>query len=229
MLQEFGPGIWQAEGPPVDGALGFRFPTRMVVIRLASGGLFLWSPVAPSPDLARAVTALGPVLHLVGPNHLHHLHLGDWAAAFPQARLHGTAALAKKRPDLRFHSVLGEAPPPDWAVEIDQILLRGNKVTDEAVFFHRESRTAIFTDLLQQFAPDWFSGWRGTVARLDLTTGDAPAIPRLYRLGFTDRAAAQASLAPVLDWRAERLLAAHAPPVKQGADALLRRALKGYC
>ena len=88
MLTAFARELWIADGPCLTGAAGFVFPTRMAVIRLDSGALALWSPVALAPALAGAVSALGPVAHLVALNHLHHTHTGDWQAAFPAARLH---------------------------------------------------------------------------------------------------------------------------------------------
>ena len=87
MLQRFGPSIWISDGPEAVVA-GFRYPTRMAVIRLSDGTLFIWSPVALSAPLRAAVDALGPVAHIVAPNALHHLHLGEWQAAYPAARLY---------------------------------------------------------------------------------------------------------------------------------------------
>jgi hypothetical protein len=35
--------------------------------------------------------------------------------------------------------------------EIDHAVMWGNRITTEVVFFHRQSGTAIFADLIQQF------------------------------------------------------------------------------
>jgi hypothetical protein len=45
LLEPVGEGIWTLDGPAVR-AYGFPFPTRMVVVRLSGGGLWLWSPIA---------------------------------------------------------------------------------------------------------------------------------------------------------------------------------------
>jgi hypothetical protein len=82
MLQSFGDDIWLADGPETVVA-GFRYPTRMAVIRLPGRSLFIWSPVALSDALRAAVDALGQVDHIVAPNSLHHLFLGEWQAATP--------------------------------------------------------------------------------------------------------------------------------------------------
>ena len=102
-LQAFGPGMWLAEGQPVSGAAGFVFPTRMAVMRVGDG-LALWSPVQPLPALRDAVSALGAVRWLVAPNRLHHLFLGDWAAAFPAAEIRAAPGLAEA---MRLVSPLG--------------------------------------------------------------------------------------------------------------------------
>ena len=54
---------------------------------------------------------------------------------------------------------------PDWAADIDQVVVHGSFALTEVVFFHRRSRTALFADLIQNFPRDWFKGWRGFLAR----------------------------------------------------------------
>ncbi len=168
-LKEFATGIWIAGGAIVSVA-GFRYPTRMAVIRLVDGGLVVWSPVAFSQELRAAVDALGPVRFVVAPNALHDLHLAARQSAYPAAQLFAAPRLAGRRPDLRFAGELGEAPEIAWAGDIDQVLMR-NALRAEVVFFHRASRTVLFTDLIQHFPPGWFKGWRAIVARLDRMTG----------------------------------------------------------
>lgn len=85
MLQQFGEEIWTVDGPTVSVA-GFAYPTRMIVIRLSDGSLFLWSPTALSSELQAAIDRLGPVRHIIAPNSLHHLFVGAWQAAYPAAQ-----------------------------------------------------------------------------------------------------------------------------------------------
>lgn len=106
MLTPFGPGLRTADGPEVE-VFGFRYPTRMALIRLSDGTLMAWSPVRLTPALRDAVEAFGPLARIVAPNALHHLSLGDWQAAFPAARLLAPPGLAAKRRDLRIDAQLG--------------------------------------------------------------------------------------------------------------------------
>lgn len=225
-LSPFGPEIWIADGPTVTAAAGFHYPTRMVVIRLADGALFVWSPVALSDALRAAVDRLGEVRFVIAPNSLHDSFLAEWRAAYPAARHYAPPGLRQRRKDLAFEGDLEDAAPAEWAGQIDQVVMRGNMITTEVVFFHRESGTAIFTDLIQQFAPGWFSGWRGLVARLDLMTAAQPEVPRKFRNAFVDRRAARAALRLILAWPTTRVLMAHAPPVEAQGQAFIRRAFR---
>ncbi|WP_431270946.1 DUF4336 domain-containing protein [Dankookia sp. P2] len=71
--------------------LGLPIPVRMAVLRLEDGGLWLHSPTRFSPALAAALTALGPIRHLVSPGTAHWMHLQAWQAAFPEGAALGAA------------------------------------------------------------------------------------------------------------------------------------------
>ena len=57
-LHPFGPEIWLADGGEAHVA-GFRYPTRMSVVRLTGGGLLVWSPVGLDDDLAAEADPAG--------------------------------------------------------------------------------------------------------------------------------------------------------------------------
>ncbi len=101
MLKPLGSNLWFADGGIVS-FKGFDYPTRMVIVRLADGGLWLWSPVEKTFEIEREIRMLGPVRHIVSPNKLHYLFLAEWQAAFPQAKLWGTASTIAKCGDLAF-------------------------------------------------------------------------------------------------------------------------------
>lgn len=224
-LVPLGDNIWIADGPAVS-FFGFRYPTRMAVIRLTNGDLFIWSPIALTPELKAQVEALGPVRHLVSPNKLHHLSLSDWRAAFPESRLYASPGLEKKRRDIAFDAELGNAPEPAWANGIDQLSMAGSFVMAEIVFFHRASRTALFADLIENFRPDWFSGWRGVVARLDGIVMPNAGAPREWRPTFWSRKGAREALRQILAWNAEQVVMAHGEIVREQGTAFIRNSFQ---
>ena len=222
MLEARGPDLWLCEGPTVD-FLGFPYPTRMAVVRLASGELWLWSPVEWSEALAAELERLGRVSQLVAPNKLHHLYLGEWADRFPEARLHASPGLVRKRPDLHFHSELSEAPDPAWEGEIDQVVFRGSRFMEEVVFFHRGSSTVLVCDLIQRMDPAGFSGWRGWLMRANGLVGPDGSTPLEWRASFLSRRRARAALRTALAWKPDHLVIAHGVlPEENGEQALAR-------
>ena len=223
-LHEFGPRLYVADGPTVS-FFGFPYPTRMAVAKLADDSAWVWSPVALSPELARAVDAIGPVRHIVSPNKIHHLFLREWAERWPEARLYAPPGLARKRPDLHFYAELADEPDPAWAADIDQAIFSGSFAMDEVAFFHRPSRTAIIGDLVQRFPEAEMTGWKGLVMRLDGLVGEHGSAPREWRASFLRRGPARRARDKVLAWKAERLLIAHGDCARSDASAILADAL----
>jgi hypothetical protein len=224
MLTEIDRDIWIAEGPSVS-FFGFPYPTRMTLVRLSDGGLWLCSPIELNAALADAVQALGPVQHLVSPNKIHHLFLGQWAQAWPNAKLWASPGLARRRRDLSFDGELGDVAEPAWESDIDQLIFRGSFALEEVVFFHRASRSAIITDLVQKFDPTTQRGWRGLLMRLDGLVGPEGSTPRELRLTFWNRRAAREALRKMLGWNPQRLIIAHGQWVRENGREALARAL----
>jgi hypothetical protein len=224
MLTEIDRNIWIAEGPSVP-FLGVPYPTRMTLVRLSDGGLWLCSPIELNAALADAVRALGPVQHLVSPNKIHHLFLGQWAQAWPDAKLWASPGLARRRRDLSFHGELGNAAEPAWESDIDQLIFRGSFAMEEVVFFHRASRSAIITDLVQKFDPATLRGWRGLLMRLDGLVGPEGSTPREWRLTFWNRRASREALRKMLGWNPQRLIIAHGQWVRENGREALARSL----
>jgi hypothetical protein len=224
MVEEFGPDLYVADGPSVS-FYGFPYPTRMALVRLADGGLWVWSPIALTPELAQAVDSLGPVRHIVSPNKIHHLFLKEWSERWPDARLHAPPGLARRRPDLRFDAELGDTFDPAWSKDIDQTIFHGSFAMAEVAFFHHRSRTAIFCDLVQRHAPEGMTGVKGALMRLDGLVGEHGSTPREWRASFWRRGPARAARARVLAWEPERLVIAHGACAQENAGEILARAL----
>jgi hypothetical protein len=65
----------------LDVGLPLPFTTRMTVVKLKNGDLFLHSPIAFDAALAETLQSLGTVQHLVSPNQFHYAHIGEWSRA----------------------------------------------------------------------------------------------------------------------------------------------------
>jgi hypothetical protein len=227
VLEQLGPDLWVADGGIVS-FFGYDYPTRMAVVRLDDGGLWLWSPIALTPELEQEARALGPVRHLVSPNKLHHLFLAAWKAKFPDAKLWGTASTVRRFPKLPFAGTLTDDPPPDWAGQIDQYHFTNSPFLDEMTFFHRKSRTAIIADLSQPFSEAFLKRhwplWLRWVARRIRMVEGWGYPPMELRLTFRHRAAARAKLRALIAEDPERVVVAHGEIVRSDGAAYLRRA-----
>ncbi len=227
-LEKLDESLWLADGETVN-FYGFPYPTRSVIARLSDERLWVWSPIKLADDLRVEVDIVGRVAHLVSPNKLHHLHLAEWKAAYPTAKLWGLQSTTNRFPALAFTGALGDAPPPEWGPDIDQAWFRGSFAMDEMVFFHRPSRTAIFADLIEAFDDEFlrrnWSWWRRPLAGLDGITAANPGAPREWRLSFFDRDAARSARAKTLSWNCERVILAHRERRQSGGRDFVKRAL----
>ena len=225
-MEKLAENIWVAEGDIVD-FHGFPYPTRSVIVRLASGALWCWSPVALTPALKTAIDRIGRPMHLVSPNKIHHIYLQDWKAVWPDAALWGPASTIRKRPDLTFEAPLENEPPAAWEGAIDQIWFNGSPVMDEIVFLHRPSQTAILADLSENFSEafirQYWKGWKRWIAKpWGITEGKGQA-PLEWRLSFTRRKATRAARDRLLAWNPRQVVMAHGEIQRENGLAFLKR------
>tara|TARA_Y100001956_G_C3955451_1_gene114519 strand:- start:39 stop:476 length:438 start_codon:yes stop_codon:yes gene_type:complete len=132
-MEKLADNIWIVDGDTVQ-FLGLPFSTRMTVIRLADGTLWIHSPIQFSAVMKTQIEELGRVKYLVAPNHLHHLFLAKWIAAFPDSKVYGTSEVIRKRNDISFEASLNKPLSCDWISEIDHELFSGSPLMEECVF-----------------------------------------------------------------------------------------------
>jgi hypothetical protein len=208
-LQSFAEDIWIADGPIVR-AFGFPFPTRMIVVRLASGDLWINSPVAASDEQMQRVTEIGPVKHLVSPTPLHDWRLESWSTAFPAARVWPAKGLE-------------DEAPAAWSADIDQLVFRGSRVLNEVEFLHRKSRTVIFADFIQSYPTLPHKPVRNAAFKvLGVLNGGVGLDIRFSFIG--NKSAGRKALERLLSWDFDRVILAHGPCVEGDAKPFIRRA-----
>lgn len=213
------PDLWVASRPLplVVGDIG----TRMTVVRLPDGGLVLHSPVRLDAETKQALDAVGRVRCVVAPSKVHHLFVGDYASAYPDARLFAPPGLAEKRTDLHFHGELGDQTAAEWNGTLEQHLFRGARLMNEVVFFHPASRTLILTDLaFNMTAPP--SGRARLFCWLVGARGFGPH--RIIRAGIRDRRAARESLQRILAWDFDRVIVTHGEVLETGGHRCVAEA-----
>lgn len=224
ILQPFGRNIWTMDGDPVRMFGALPFTTRMTIIRLDSGDLWVHSPVAPTSERRHAVDALGPVTHLVAPNRLHSLGIDPWKAHYPSAKVWVSPGFSQRHPDIAIDEVLTSGIETTWSSEIGHCVVDGHAVLDEVVFLHKVSRTLIITDLIQKHEAASDSRFWRCVKHLNGILGKSGGVPRDVRLSIRNRAAFRRSLGTVLDWEFDNLTLAHGHCLRGGAKEDVSRA-----
>lgn len=219
MLTAFRAGVWTTSGPVHF--LGLRLTASMTVLRLGDGTLLVHSPLALGTELRAEVCALGQVAHLYAPNTFHHQWLGEWSAAFPDARVHAPRELAVKRPDLRIDRFHDQADSSGFD-GVDEIPIRGFRLR-ESVLVHRAGRTLVATDLVHNIgSPD--HTWTRLYTKA-MGFYDRVALSRMLRwTAFDDRRAARRSMDAVLDHTFDGLIVGHGAPIAERAREALAAA-----
>ena len=224
-LYEYQPGrIWLKEYP-VHYA-GTRFNARMTVVRLASGALFIHSPCDLDPETRNAIEQLGPVAFIVAPGTYHYLHLSSAQHAFPEAETFICPGIERKNPRIEFDWLLADRPDPRWADDFDQVLVRGSKYIWEVAFFHKNTRTLLLVDLIENFTDATqdvslsLKLWWKMVFRM----WDKPKPAPEYQLGWKDKKAAAQSLEKILHWDFERIIMSHGDLIESEAKNAARTA-----
>ncbi|HXU63945.1 MAG TPA: DUF4336 domain-containing protein [Polyangia bacterium] len=204
---------------------GTRFNARMTVIKLRSGEILIHSPCAFDDALAAEVAALGPVAAIIAPGNFHWLHVRSCQQAFPAAVTYICPGVEARAKSLTFDFVLGDEPPPLWRDELSQVVLRGTRVIREAAFLHRDSRTLILVDLVENLTP----ATRGTnlfvrVLYRALGMWSRPGPAPEYRFPSRDQARVREGLERILAWDFDRVILSHGDLVTRDAKRIVARA-----
>jgi len=213
MFRQLDSDVWYLDKP--FKMMGFELGGRMTVVKLVDGSLLMVSPVKMNAEDLAELDRLGPVRHVVAPNLMHHLYVGDAKAAYPDAKLYLPPGLTDKRKDLVPDGILSDQPPPALAAEFEQHLVQGMPKLNEVVFFHKKSRTLIQTDLA--FNVTQMSSWLGRILfTLNGALGGVRATKVLRRL-IADSSATRRSIEKILAWDFDRMIITHGDVVRSGA------------
>ena len=199
---------------------GLETGTRMNVVRLSDGGLFVHCPVELDDAVRRAVDALGEVRAVASSSLFHHLYAGQWMKAYPDALFFACPGLEQKRSDLQWDHVLGDEPHELWKGDFEQLFFSA-RFEKEVVFFHRESKTLITADALLNLSTH---PSRVTRAAAFLMGNTAPGKGYLERIAVRDYAAGRKQVDCMLSWDIERIILAHGDNVESDGRSVLRTA-----
>ena len=199
---------------------GVETGSRMTVVRMANGTLFVHSPVGLDDALGREVDALGEVAAVVSPSLFHHLHVGGWMQAYPRAVFGACPGLDWKRPDLAFTFVTADEPHALWRGELEQVYFSARR-ENEVVFFHPRTRTLVCADALLNLSTHDLASTR-FVARL--MRNSAPGVGWMEPLMVRDRRVSRRQADRILAWDFDRAVLSHGAPLDTQGQRLFQQA-----
>lgn len=226
-LQAFAKGIWIIDGPPVRDS-GVLFTTRMIVVKLSDGSLWVDSPVPLPSETLEQITDLGPVRYLIAATPRHVWRLDGWKTLFPEAQLWvpRTTPFTLKKGDLSLTGVLGDTPHPGWADDLDQLSFKGNPLIEEVLFFHKESHTVILDDLIQVHPMVKDRPLHTMMIMMGGVAYPDGGVPLDIRLSFIHRNLARRSLEKLLSWDFDKLIIAHGDCIEKDAKPFVEQAFR---
>lgn len=229
-LKPVAENVWIVDGPTIRFGLPWpklTFATRMTVIRLANGDLFIHSPTPLVAELKARIEAEGPVRHLIGPNRIHYWWLPEWRQAFPGADVWLAPRIREQagtRIDFPAFEIEAESGFP-WDGEIETVLAPGDFMS-EVDFFHKPSRTLVLTDLIENFEPEKVGAWpKRLLYRLGGVLDPHGSMPRDMRRTYrSNEDGLRAAVERMIALDPERVILAHGRWYQSNGTAELRRA-----
>ncbi|MGD8788026.1 MAG: DUF4336 domain-containing protein [Burkholderiales bacterium] len=227
-IYEYIPGrIYIVEYPIRFGGLDLF--SRMTIVKLNNGKLWLHSPCKPDATLKSEIDRLGEVAYIIAPGNFHHLYVADIQADYPDAETFLCPGLEKKRADLRFDWILGNRPDPRWKSDFEQTLIQGTRIINEVAFLHKPTQTLILVDLLENIGDDYthdagllLKFWWKAVFHMWNHPKPAPE----YQMGWGDKEIVRKALERILSWEFDRIIIAHGNLIESEAKAVASEAWK---
>ncbi|KAH7379397.1 hypothetical protein DE146DRAFT_317272 [Phaeosphaeria sp. MPI-PUGE-AT-0046c] len=203
---------------------------RGTIVRLQSGALAVFSPVALTDDVKAKVSSLGEVKYIAALDAEHHIFLGPWHQAYPSAQVMGPETLPEKREKqnnepVPFAFVFSKSKPitsisPEFDAEFDWEYVPSH-LNKELVFHHRPTKSLITADMFfnlpatEQFSKTGVDATSGIFTRIfgamQSTAGSAIWQKRTIWYGISrgDRTGFNQSVARINGWGFERIIPCH--------------------
>ncbi|KAF9003371.1 hypothetical protein BDQ17DRAFT_1305718 [Cyathus striatus] len=233
VIREVATGVWTFSRPfarfgiiPMGG--------RSTALRLKDGGVWVLASTPLDQETKAKLAELGPVKYIVGADMVHHLYLGQYKKAYPDAKLIAPEAALERLEDknLKFDGAWGRDPPNTqygFEDEVKHCYFSGFKNKDVA-FFHPASKSLIEADLLlnlpcnEQYSkskpPRSFS-WTDINPKSWLH-------PRIVWSLGTDKEAMKRDAKTVAGWDFERIIPCHGDVIETGGKKAWEEVYKFY-
>jgi hypothetical protein len=226
-LQEFANGIWLADGPVVRD-MGAYFTTRMTIVKLSDGSIWISSPVPLSFAVLKEISELGNVRYLIAATPRHIWRLDLWHTLFPEAELWASrpTLFTLQKGHLPISGYLSDTPANAWRADFEQLAFQGNPLLSEVLFFHRNTHTVLLDDLIMRNPVMEGKTLTNLIFKLGGVQGPDGGVTLDMKMTFLNRNLARQSLERLLSWDFDKLIIAHGECIESGAKQYIKRAFR---
>jgi len=220
---------------------------RGTIVRLQNGSLAVFSPVALTDDVKQKVAAMGEVRYITALDFEHHIFLGPWHAAYPNAKVIGPEGLPEKRKsqnneDVPFATIFTAANPhpsidPEFEAEFEYEYVPAHQ-NKEIVFNHKPTKTLIQADLMfnypptEQYSKTGVSPTSGILTKIfgAVTNTDSDWQKRLiwYGISSKDRTGFARSVSQINKWGFERIIPCHGDVVESNGKGIFQKIMQWH-
>ncbi|KAM5346537.1 hypothetical protein ACJ41O_009542 [Fusarium nematophilum] len=229
---------------------------RGTLVKLTSGGLAVFSPVALTEATKAKVAEMGgDVRYIVALDFEHHIFISEWAKQYPSAKIVGPEGLPEKRAKQQDDPKIGGEEfavvfkkqdkrdiriDPEFDADFDYEYVDGH-ANLEIVFFYKPDRVLIQADLLFNLPPtEQYSkvpeaerpqdGVTGKVfASIQTPRGDIKWLKRFnWYVGAKDRNSFNASIERIVQWDFVTNIPCHGDVMEGDAKELFQRVFEWH-
>ena len=226
-LHEFTKNIWLADGPIVRDT-GAYFTTRMTIVKLSNGAIWISSPVPVSFATLKAISELGDVRYLIAATPRHIWRLDSWHTLFPKAELWASrpTLFTLRKGDLPISGYLTDTPADAWSDDFEQLEFKGNPLLSEVLFFHPSTHTVLLDDIIMRNPVMEGKPVTNLIFKLGGVQYPDGGVTMDMKMTFINRSLARQSLARLLSWDFDKLIIAHGPCIESDAKQYIKRAFQ---
>jgi hypothetical protein len=212
-------------------------------VKMANGGVAVFSPVALTPEVKETVAKLGEVKYIAALDIEHHIFIGPWHEAYPAAKVMGPEGLPEKRlkqqnEKVPFSKVFATRGPqtvdPEFDAEFETEFVQDH-MNKEVVFLHKPSKTLIEADMFfnlpatEQFSKTGESATSGIptmlFSALNNTVGEAIWQKRFlwYAISAGNRPEFNLSADRISKWDFDTVVPCHGDIIEKNGKSIFEK------
>jgi len=222
---------------------------RGTLVRLQDGSVAVFSPTALTPEVKETVASLGELKYIAAPDLEHHIFLGPWHQAYPNAKILAPEGLKEKREKQKDEEVpfsviftaankLTTKVDAAFDADFDYELVDGH-INKELVFNYKPEKTLIEADLIfnlpatEQYSKTGLDPGSGVLTKiwtaLNNTQGAAMGQRRFIWYGAaSNKSSFNESMQRINGWDFDKIVPCHGDVIESGGKGVFQKIMEWH-